>query len=112
MVQLKVSGGALVSVAFVKFQFHYGTIKSRFAYVGCYEASMFQFHYGTIKRQIYLLMEAVKSCFNSIMVQLKAGTIANRVSASLFQFHYGTIKSSPFKEYSNFYKVSIPLWYN
>ena len=56
----------------IKFQFHYGTIKSKDADTATYLYFKFQFHYGTIK---------------------SSRLADNVVTAFLFQFHYGTIKS-------------------
>ena len=54
------------------FQFHYGTIKSKFKRKGKLSGARFQFHNGSIKSQLAVLA---------------AGTVYK------FQFHYGSIKS-------------------
>ena len=53
----------------------------------------FQFHYGTIKSKTAIeKVEKLKS-FNSTMVRLKESeNYQNNVYDNLFQFHYGTIK--------------------
>ena len=56
---------------FFKFQFHYGTIKSKAQREEVYALTPFQFHYGTIKREKTYLFGYIPY---------------------LFQFHYGTIK--------------------
>ena len=50
MVRLKDDVVVLHQAVVAFFQFHYGTIKSKFIPESCFGLSSFQFHYGTIKR--------------------------------------------------------------
>ena len=99
-----------------KFQFQYGTIKSRFGNYRLEIGAKFQFQYGTIKRNIAVLKhqqslsfnssmvrlkDLRKFCrsgawpsFNSSMVRLKGVHIQWRSLDNQFQFQYGTIKSN------------------
>ena len=99
---------------FIKFQFHYGSIKisrkpssrrnySRFnstmvrlkftLYASPTSGNVFQFHYGSIKivhmirRKLFCL-----HCFNSTMVRLKFSCAPKNAMENVFQFHYGSIK--------------------
>ena len=96
----------------------------------------FQFHYGTIKSNGNLRIRLPLTYFNSTMVRLKDekgyifvtltikfqfhyGTIKSNKSAStsakfwLFQFHYGTIKRLAIHLGAiSFLLISIPLWYD
>ena len=70
MVRLKDGNRKVVDVCSIWFQFHYGTIKSKFA--------------SDIRK--------VKSNFNSTMVRLKGPDKLALYRINIFQFHYGTIK--------------------
>jgi len=55
-----------------KFQFHYGSVKSRIAGKRLYEMSIFQFHYGSVKSGLKSnQMTSLVRNFNSTMVRLK-----------------------------------------
>ncbi len=72
MVQLREIGKKVAETNSIKFQFQYGTIKSR---------DFFLLHFDLFR-------------FNSNMVQLRAnGADTSTTSESEFQFQYGTIKS-------------------
>ena len=75
------------------FQFHNGSIKSRFAPGLRYQLRSFQFHNGSIKR----------------------GDNQSVVSPELekFQFHNGSIKSCRMRHKTDFiFVVSIPQWFD
>ena len=93
MVRLKAYYGAR-QVRLVKFQFHYGTIKSFHLFKFLCLAALFQFHYGTIKSNNGKYLINGNRHFNSTMVRLKEedGTPEHEAEYE-FQFHYGTIKS-------------------
>ena len=97
---------------FLRFQFHYGTIKSLLSFpflaffyfnstmvrlkerrrlTGIFR-SRFQFHYGTIKRSVFSNTSPCHPHFNSTMVRLKVRAGFRRRRIKTFQFHYGTIK--------------------
>ena len=70
MVRLK--DVSVPSIPFLnKFQFHYGTIKSRLVAEAFIPNDKFQFHYGTIKSLKRLRQPTKQSYFNSTMVRLK-----------------------------------------
>ena len=71
MVRLKGRAAGSVRTA-LRFQFHYGTIKSPVRASVRASRCLFQFHYGTIKRR---------------------GGRQALLPGMRFQFHYGTIKS-------------------
>ena len=75
-----------------KFQFHYGTIKSKNNNYPTLDMFRFQFHYGTIKRVRPFPKLPWLVDFNSTMVRLKAKTARGTHRDTQFQFHYGTIK--------------------
>ena len=54
-----------------KFQFQYGTIKSKPVVIYHPQDEEFQFQYGTIKRNTYNFYHKADWCFNSNMVRLK-----------------------------------------
>ncbi len=54
-----------------KFQFHYGAIKTAQQCPWTDSSSSFQFHYGAIKTKSKLVNNRVYLCFNSTMVRLK-----------------------------------------
>ena len=76
----------------IRFQFHYGSIKSTpVQFVVCWTPG-FQFHYGSIKSDI--------------------GTKVH-LTTELFQFHYGSIKSlGLYVNMDTTGVVSIPLWFD
>ena len=99
------------------------------------EYSKFQFHYGTIKSRIAVTTISIIFNFNSTMVRLKESFAACCIAWREFQFHYGTIKSksqreevyasTPFQFHYGTIKsgnpayrnriansISIPLWYD
>ncbi len=113
MVRLKVEMLPLTLFP-MKFQFHYGSIKSRDKGLTIDHVIPFQFHYGSIKRKEELSTVGKKYSFNSTMVRLKVNTNSlnwvlqisfnstmvrlkvlelqdNEVGVR-FQFHYGSIK--------------------
>ena len=75
----------------LRFQFHYGTIKSPVRVSVCVPRCLFQFHYGTIKSIICITVKSGCKAFNSTMVRLK---VQARQRVAL-QRH-----------------LSIPLWYD
>ena len=79
--------------AICKFQFHYGTVKSFEAADVADWVFGFQFHYGTVKRPAHQCVDLRLQCFNSTMVRLKDTGKRNQHSLPAFQFHYGTVKS-------------------
>ena len=55
--------------------------------------SQFQFHYGTIKSRYIQSPSELRNYFNSTMVRLKVSGPREDVNPNVgFQFHYGTIK--------------------
>ena len=74
---------------------------------------MFQFLTGTIRRNATEAAVLAYTSFNSLLVQLE-GTLFIELIASIeqFQFLTGTIRSPTLKGIENFWKVSIPYWYN
>ena len=91
MVRLKVRRFIRIFFVILKFQFHYGTIKSAVMQSSDPLVKLFQFHYGTIK-----------SCNQETRNERRRE----------FQFHYGTIKSSCEVRSIHEWFVSIPLWYD
>ena len=55
----------------VKFQFHYGAIKTTESTYDVLNKKKFQFHYGAIKTEQAHLHYQKKQYFNSIMVRLR-----------------------------------------
>ena len=134
MVRLK-EFGLFFFIFFVRFQFHYGTIKRLMSLFFLVFILSFQFHYGTIKSmnppahnrkipRFQFHYGTIKSLFNNLSICFWMS----------FQFHYGTIKSfhdKHFKELVSYFnstmvrlkgnhyklriipnKISIPLWYD
>ena len=55
---------------------------------------LFQFHYGSIKSRGAFLQMTQKGYFNSTMVRLKGNSFLQFLHrTNVFQFHYGSIKS-------------------
>ena len=93
MVRLKVSIKSENFATDFKFQFQYGSIKSKLTIYLVRCLQRFQFQYGSIKRQQFKATFHNDTCFNSNMVRLKdkcrrsvCGFLAE------FQFQYGSIK--------------------
>jgi len=78
---------------FIKFQFHYGSVKRIVADSAEVRLIEFQFHYGSVKRRMNATTLKGLGYFNSTMVRLKvAGVPFNVYQVVKFQFHYGSVK--------------------
>ena len=79
------------------FQFHKGTIKTKFPKRDKSGAVVFQFHKGTLKTTRWYHFIDINKNFNSIKVRLKRMFLCkSRINSSTFQFHKGTIKTRIF----------------
>ena len=76
--------------AFIKFQFHKGTIKPNANKQQQFEITVFQFHKGTIKPLSLLILPLFNIDFNSIKVQLSP--IALGYIISLFPIGFAGAK--------------------
>ena len=73
----------------------------------------FQFHYGTIKSRVTCNTIQANLYFNSTMVRLKVSEDEIKgIDKNKFQFHYGTIKSAILYSKHPMDAISIPLWYD
>ena len=90
------------------FQFHKGTIKTFYRRIGKKQRRIFQFHKGTIKTPLGRLTEIKRCYFNSIKVRLKHTRYTFVFVFVLFQFHKGTIKTSPRWSTCTNRHISIP----
>ena len=78
------------------FQFHKGTIKTRFDACADFCFNLFQFHKGTIKTSHGGHCGHALRNFNSIKVRLKRVVLGGGWWCPRgFQFHKGTIKTGP-----------------
>ena len=98
---------------YLKFQFHKGTIKTRYNTCVEHSTSWFQFHKGTIKTCSNTILVTENKNFNSIKVQLKHVAIDCDIGARGFQFHKGTIKTCSntilVTENKNFNSIKVQL---
>ena len=75
------------------FQFHKGTIRTRWFCSCCRPGEWFQFHKGTIRTTLHTAWISLERDFNSIKVQLELSKQKSYHSNRLFQFHKGTIRT-------------------
>ena len=112
MVRLKVCCSLLRSFALS----YFNSTMVRLKVNGCKSGDTiyirFQFHYGTIKRKEGASSSIGLQDFNSTMVRLKDLSRRTCFTAKVFQFHYGTIKRKPTWRSVCIYPISIPLWYD
>ena len=92
MVRLKVRI-MITQMPTLKFQFLYGSIKSRNGIRDDGISTLFQFLYGSIKSQFFPSTSLLFWNFNSSMVRLKVKALQYLGALTAFQFLYGSIKS-------------------
>ena len=95
-----------------RFQFHYGTIKSKA--VPPYACFLYNFNSTMVRLKVLLLISTLPPIlhFNSTMVRLKEKEENLHLPYCLFQFHYGTIKRDGNSGRVFHPRISIPLWYD
>ena len=98
----------------IKFQYHYGTIKSITIFIFRKPPTKFQYHYGTIKSYTWPSQNNSQDRFQYHYGTIKRiGTPPTVTTYNLFQYHYGTIKRVfYYRVLCSFFAISIPLWYD
>ena len=81
----------------IRFQFHKGSINTRYADYKTSIDTVFQFHKGSINTSMRNVVACVAAaCFNSIKVRLILTTSLYHPQIVLFQFHKGSINTDLF----------------